>query len=595
VDLNNFDFNKKLLANRREFLLANRLFWLYQNKDAAIFYDDRRWSNALDKYIEHGIFYLPDIKALLPKIELLIELGLFELIKLDNLDQIYSKGDRAVIEFFNRALNESERIKRNFGISVSEQISPIYLINLLLKKVGLQLRKQKKRVNGELTNLYQIDRQILNDRDRAIILEASDRKYQMALIENGRNKESTVPPVSTNIENQKERVEQNQVVDEVEDVPPIPINIETDKVGVEHLNIAVEEQADVPPVPINIENQKVGVEHLNIEVEEQTDVPPIPINIENQEVGVEQNQVVDEVEDVPPVAINIENQEVGVEQNQIVDEVEDVPPVAINIETDKLGVEHLNIEVEEQTSVPPVAINIENQKVGVEHLNIEVDEQTDVPPVSTYIENQEVGVEHLNVEAEEQISVPPVPTYIENQKVGVEHLNIEQESQTAVPSDAIYIETDRLGVGQNESQFILGLLEDLEEQSPRFKSQTQIEELYSLEFEARIKAVEAEILSVCPDFYSRWITAVSTLGETLPAAIKLDKVDGNFSASHYLERWQKKIGHEFQFISNEIEKLISVIGKFVGLEMINNECLVRAIVNGITYYCKPNNIKFTSN
>ncbi len=70
-------------------------------------------------------------------------------------------------------------------------------------------------------------------------------------------------------------------------------------------------------------------------------------------------------------------------------------------------------------------------------------------------------------------------------------------------------------MGQSESQFILELLADLEAQSPRFKSLTQIEELYSLEFEARIKAVEAQILSVCPDFYSRWITAVSTLGETL--------------------------------------------------------------------------------
>nr|MDJ0728349.1 hypothetical protein [Prochloraceae cyanobacterium] len=69
---------------------------------------------------------------------------------------------------------------------------------ILLKKVGLQLRKQKKRVNGQLINIYQIDRQTLNDRaprsgryeDRITIQEASDRKYQMALIENGRNKES---------------------------------------------------------------------------------------------------------------------------------------------------------------------------------------------------------------------------------------------------------------------------------------------------------------------------------------------------------------------------------------------------------------------
>ncbi len=103
--------------------------------------------------------------------------------------------------------------------------------------------------------------------------------------------------------------------------------------------------------------------------------------------------------------------------------------------------------------------------------------------------------------------------------------------------------------------------------------------------EARIKAVEAEILSVCSDFYSRWITPVSKSRETLLLAVKLDIADGDFPASYYLERWQNKIGQVVKFIPNKVGKIMSKIGQFIGLEIINGQSFGRIIINGISHYC----------
>jgi len=68
-------------------------------------------------------------------------------------------------------------------------------------------------------------------------------------------------------------------------------------------------------------------------------------------------------------------------------------------------------------------------------------------------------------------------------------------------------------------------------------------------------------------------------------AVKSDKADGDFSASYYLERWQNKIGHSVKSIPNQVGEMISTIGQFIGLEMINGQSFGRIIVNGISHYC----------
>ena len=222
-----FEFNKKLLSNKRQFVQANRLFWLDQNRDGCIFYDLLKWSRVKDKYLDFGLIYLPDIRATLPLVELIDELGLFKLIKLDNTEQVYTKDDRDVTEFKRKAIAVSERIKRNLGLTISSDISPIYLINQLLFKVGLKLKRQRKRIDGQLVYVYKLDREILCDGSRQLILEAIERRYQMALTENSGNKQSAVPSVPNNIETEAQ-VEHLEVEESGKSsVLPVPNNIET--------------------------------------------------------------------------------------------------------------------------------------------------------------------------------------------------------------------------------------------------------------------------------------------------------------------------------------------------------------------------------
>ena len=470
VDLNQFEFNKKLLSNKRKFLRANRLFWLYQNRDACIFYDNLKWSSAQNKYREFGLLYLPDIKAMLPMVELLEELGLFAAVPLNYFEFIYTKETAALIEFKQRAIAKKDRIKQNFGLSISEDIEPISLVNLFLSLVGLRLKgKRVRHRDGVRHYIYQLDRQRLEDSDRQLILNAIATKYQSDLFEYHR-KNGTVPSV--------------------------PINIETD----------------------------------------------------------------------------------GGEVGQI-------------------------IESSLQDSVPPVANNIETDGGEVGQLDA--------------TDGGEVG------------------------------------QLDAVDKDLT-----------SESQFILSLLNDLENQptrGTRFKTTTQIEELLSIEFEQRIIAVEKEILSACPDFYSRWMNALVPLLEELPASVNspesleehlcriydsptaiekialmlikventsdlqvlnqqefydrdrfnkaarllpknkqqqlraiADELDRGLDsvACCYLERCQRVVGKTVKALVNNAGDIVSKLGKFIGLELINNRAMVRVMIDGISYYYKAEEFTF---
>ena len=107
------------------------------------------------------------------------------------------------------------------------------------------MKRQRKRVDGKLIYVYKVDRDVLDDGSRWIILEAIALRYQMGLIDNSGNKPSTVPSVSNNIET---------------------------KGQVEHSDLEVDGQSAVLPVTNNIET-KGEVEYLELEVELQTSGP----------------------------------------------------------------------------------------------------------------------------------------------------------------------------------------------------------------------------------------------------------------------------------------------------------------------------------
>ncbi len=507
VDLDNFDFNKKLLSNKRQFLKATRLFWLYQNRDGCIFYDQKKWSRVKDKYLDFGLIYLPDIRATLPQVELIDELGLFNLINLDNTEQVYTKDDRAVIEFKRKAIAAREGIKRNLGLTISSDISPIYLINQLLFKVGLKLKRQRKRVDGKLIYVYKLDREILCDGDRRLILEAIERRYQMAIIENSSNKPSTVPSVETNIETEAQ---------------------------IEQPNIEVDGNSTVLPVPINIETE-AQVEHLDIEVDGKSAVLPVSNNIET-----------------------------------------------------KAQVEHLELEVDGKSTVLPVPNNIETNR-QVEHLKLEVDGKSTVLPVPNNIKT-EAQVEQPNVELDDQLTVLRVPINIETNRE-VEHRLVELELQTSGPSAANYIDSDEQGKPSEIQPDLCSHFAKI------YDSPEAIEQLALML--SPIDSPEAlQDLNKC-EFYDR--DRYNKAAKLLPKskqlelrsfAQKLNELEGDDRASSYLERWQREAGKKVKVMLDNAEKMVTKIGQFIGLKLVNYNCLAQVNIDGNIHYYQPKELEF---
>ncbi|MDJ0719684.1 MAG: hypothetical protein QNJ54_36580 [Prochloraceae cyanobacterium] len=101
------------------------------------------------------------------------------------------------------------------------------------------MKRQRKRIDGQLVYVYKLDREVLDDGSRRIILEAIARRYQMAIIENSSNKQSSVLPVPNNIETEAQVEHSDQEVEDNSTVLPVTNNIET-KGEVEYLELEVE-------------------------------------------------------------------------------------------------------------------------------------------------------------------------------------------------------------------------------------------------------------------------------------------------------------------------------------------------------------------
>ncbi|MDJ0715800.1 MAG: hypothetical protein QNJ54_16465 [Prochloraceae cyanobacterium] len=412
VDLDNFEFNKKLLLNKRQFLKATRLFWLYQNRDACIFYDQKKWSRVKDKYLDFGLIYLPDIRATLPLVELIDELGLFNLIKLENSEQVYTKDDLDVIEFFNRALAHKERIKRTLGLTITSDTPPIQLINNLLGKLGIKVKSKRVRVDGVRHYIYKLDRQRMEDSDRQLLLKAFELKYQTALSElkvTGNKQKATVPPQPNNIKTSDGVGQTNVEVSPQNSVPSVPNNIKTSD-GVGQAHVEVKPQKSVPPQPINIETRD-GIGQPDVEVELQKSVPSQSNNIETRD-GIGQALVEVELQkSVPSQPINIETRD-GVGQPDVEVQLQNtVPSETINIETKADGTGQALVEVELQKSVPPQPNNIETRD-GIGQPDVEVQLQNTVPSVPNNIKTSD-GVGQFNVEGYSSQDLEYLATHIE--------------------------------------------------------------------------------------------------------------------------------------------------------------------------------------
>ena len=68
-------------------------------------------------------------------------------------------------------------------------------------------------------------------------------------------------------------------------------------------------------------------------------------------------------------------------------------------------------------------------------------------------------------------------------------------------------------------------------------------------------------------------------------AQKLNELEGEERPLSYLERWQRAAGKMVKVILDSGGEMATKIGRFIGLELVNMNCLARVNIDGnIAYY-----------
>ena len=155
VDLTPEFINENVVSDRRRTLNGYKLLWKLFNIDAAKYYDEREYSHKFKQFAIHDTVYLPDIKAYLPLVNELLDLGI--LFVLANPDKEYTQDDPWLLGFKEKCLFRRRRLKELFNIIVTKDSQPIHLVNRFLDKINSRLIGERKRVNGERVWIYKLD------------------------------------------------------------------------------------------------------------------------------------------------------------------------------------------------------------------------------------------------------------------------------------------------------------------------------------------------------------------------------------------------------------------------------------------------------
>ena len=172
------DLLYKFLYEDRHFLDKQELFWLLYHPEAARLIQQERYYNLLRHFLSEEHLALWKIKHRFAVINALRELGILNLI--NNPDKIYTKDSPEIITIWQKG--KDPKYKQILGRSPGKREYAIRYVRGLLNAVGLAWSvKQTKNELGVRTRFYQIDRQLLNDLDRLVVLECIERKYQKYL------------------------------------------------------------------------------------------------------------------------------------------------------------------------------------------------------------------------------------------------------------------------------------------------------------------------------------------------------------------------------------------------------------------------------
>lgn len=156
-----------------------RLFWSCQNLEATRERDLANWRYKLKQFSEGDVF-IPDINTLSLQCKALIESGIFEFLKQDEmLSGEFIDESPEMRGFIEWGEQNKSLLQRAFGMKPGK--SPIRFTNKLLGKIGLELKVTRtvKLPNGNKLRWYSLDTETLADPDRLAVLNALDRAWQI--------------------------------------------------------------------------------------------------------------------------------------------------------------------------------------------------------------------------------------------------------------------------------------------------------------------------------------------------------------------------------------------------------------------------------
>jgi hypothetical protein len=165
-----------IVKDHRKQLNATKLFFYCQNPAIAKQLDVKEWRYRLKQFGE-GCPYLPDVKTFSTKVKVINDIGLFDLLDLDNTDREYRATDDDIQAFMAQCYLHRYRLNRSLGVTVTHQTEPLALLGRLARRVGLGLTRKQYREGDDRVWAYKLDRQILENPEREKILKILAKKY----------------------------------------------------------------------------------------------------------------------------------------------------------------------------------------------------------------------------------------------------------------------------------------------------------------------------------------------------------------------------------------------------------------------------------
>ena len=171
------DLLYKFLYEDRYFIDKQELFWLLNHPEAAKLLQQERYHSLMRHFLQEEHLALWKMKQRFSLINALREIGILELI--ENPDKIYTKDSPEIIAIWKKG--QALKYKQVLGRSPGKQEYALRYVCRLLNMIGLAWSSKQVRQQSTLVRQYQLDRQLLNDPDRLVVLECIERKYQKYL------------------------------------------------------------------------------------------------------------------------------------------------------------------------------------------------------------------------------------------------------------------------------------------------------------------------------------------------------------------------------------------------------------------------------